>query len=241
MKIEVLGTGAVPSSQRSCGYLIDGCILVDNPNGGWKLIENLGYDLVDIDNILLTHFHADHYFDMPFVFLTREGRTDKALNVFCGKSGPEYIYNALDIAFPDIAQYVRDIPINFNNDDTFQVMDYHVRRSEVTHGTLPECYSYVFDDDRQKIGFSGDTCLCDGILQAIEGCKHFILECSQASNTAMKGGKAHLRVDQFNKIAEDNPGCTFYATHMTAYSRAEITENHPENVIILNDLDELEL
>ena len=120
MKIEVLGTGAVPSSQRSCGYLIDGCILVDNPNGGWKLIENLGYDLVDIDNILLTHFHADHYFDMPFVFLTREGRTDKTLNVFCGKSGPEYIFNALDIAFPDIAQYVRDIPINFNNDDTFQ-------------------------------------------------------------------------------------------------------------------------
>ncbi|MBR2281418.1 MAG: ribonuclease Z [Spirochaetales bacterium] len=240
MKVKVLGTGAVPSSRRSCGYLIDGRILVDVPNGSWKMMENLGYDLLDIDDILITHFHADHYFDMPFVFLTREGSTDRTLNIFCGESGPRYIYDTLDLAFPDIAQYVRDIPINFNFDDSFMVPDYHVQRFEVIHGSLAECYAYVFEDGKQKIGFSGDTCLCDGLLEAVKGCRHFIMECSQASNTAMKGGKAHLRVDQFLGIAEDNPDCTFYATHMTAFSRNELQERHPRNVVILDDLDELE-
>jgi len=239
MKIKVLGTGAVPSSRRSCGYLIDGCILLDNPNGGWKLMENIGYDLLGIDDILITHFHADHYFDMPFVFLSREGSTDKTLRIYCGESGPQYIDRSLELAFPDLYQFVKGIPIEYHHEDSFTIKNYSVRRYPVIHGNLPDCYSYVFDDGRQKVGFSGDSCLCEGLIDAIKGCRHFIVECSKGSESAMKGGKAHMSVADLEKLLDMYPDCRFYTTHMTTASRQELVEKKLRNVQVLEDLDEL--
>ncbi len=240
MKIKVLGTGAVPSSRRSCGYLLDDCILVDLPNGGWKLVERLGYNLLDIDDILITHFHADHYFDIPFVFLTREGSTDKALNFYCGESGPKMFNDLLNLAFPDLAEKVRNIPIKYCFSDSFKVRNYNVRRYPVIHGDLPECYSYVFDDGKQRIGFSGDSCMCDGLLQAVDGCTHFICECSKASDITMKGGKAHMCVTDLEKLIAQFPDCKFYITHMTTPSRAELETKNLPNTVILDDLYDLE-
>ena len=71
MKVVVIGSGNIRSHCNSASYLIDNHIMVDMPNGCCKAIKKLGYDEDEIKYVLLTHFHGDHFFDMPFYLLGR--------------------------------------------------------------------------------------------------------------------------------------------------------------------------
>lgn len=240
MKIKVLGTGAVSAVELSPGYLIDGNILVDVPSGCWKLIESLGHPRMGVEDILITHFHADHYFDIPYAFITRMGKTEVPLTIYCGKSGPDRIDSLLKLAYEDFYNKMKTVPVNYINDDNFKVKNYKVKRYPVNHKGICDCYTYVFDDGEKRVGFSGDTCLCDGLVKAIEGCSHFICECSKPDPVTEKPESNHMRVKDLESLARQFPGCTFYATHMTTASRAQLEERKIRNVVVLKDLDELE-
>ena len=65
MEIYVLGSGAVSARSGYPGYLVDGTILVDCPPGTVKKLYRRGIDPCAVTDVLVTHFHADHYFDLP--------------------------------------------------------------------------------------------------------------------------------------------------------------------------------
>ena len=69
MKIQTIGTGGIFTNAVSACALVDGKLLVDCPNGAVKALRRQGVDLQAIDLCLITHFHGDHYFDLPFLLL----------------------------------------------------------------------------------------------------------------------------------------------------------------------------
>ena len=68
MKIKLVGTGSIGANERSASTLIDDKLLVDLGNGIAKTIVLQGDRLEDIESILITHLHGDHYADIPFYF-----------------------------------------------------------------------------------------------------------------------------------------------------------------------------
>ena len=71
MKIKIIGSGSMWTAYNSASYLIDDEILVDMPNGTCKNLFKIGVDPREVNYVLLTHFHGDHYFDIPFYFLLK--------------------------------------------------------------------------------------------------------------------------------------------------------------------------
>ena len=71
MKLKLIGTGAITGKNRSACSLVDGKILVDCGNGILKTLTEQGIDIYNIEVILITHLHADHFFDLPFLALLR--------------------------------------------------------------------------------------------------------------------------------------------------------------------------
>ena len=71
MKIDVIGSGAIFTKYNSASYLIDDKILLDVPNGTCKKLMSMKKDVHKIRNVIITHFHADHYFDFPFLYLNQ--------------------------------------------------------------------------------------------------------------------------------------------------------------------------
>ena len=69
MKLKILGSGNIFSKYNSASCLVDDNILIDVPNGTCKILKNIGIEPCNISKILITHFHGDHYLDMPFLFL----------------------------------------------------------------------------------------------------------------------------------------------------------------------------
>ena len=71
MKVQIIGTGSMWTKYNSACYLIDKDIMVDFPNGTCKYLYRQNIEPRTINYVLLTHFHGDHYFDMPFYILNK--------------------------------------------------------------------------------------------------------------------------------------------------------------------------
>jgi len=84
MKLRIVGSGSMASVSNSASYLIDDVIVVDMPNGFCKNIKKLNINLEKIENVLITHFDGDHYFDLPFYFYALSKKESK-INLYLNK------------------------------------------------------------------------------------------------------------------------------------------------------------
>ena len=66
MKLQIIGSGAIITKNASASTLIDGKILVDCGAGTFKQLLRSGCKVEEIDTILITHLHSDHFMDIPF-------------------------------------------------------------------------------------------------------------------------------------------------------------------------------
>ena len=67
MKIQLIGTGTIPDVANSASVLINDHILFDMPNGNLKAMIRQNIDIMNIDTLIISHTHADHCFDAPFL------------------------------------------------------------------------------------------------------------------------------------------------------------------------------
>ena len=67
MKIQLIGTGTIPDVANSASVLINDHILFDMPNGNLKAMIRKNIDIMNIDTLIISHTHADHCFDAPFL------------------------------------------------------------------------------------------------------------------------------------------------------------------------------
>lgn len=67
MEINIIGSGSIGATDMSASTLIDKKILIDVPNGIVKHIKKLGYNTGEIESILITHLHGDHFLIYHFL------------------------------------------------------------------------------------------------------------------------------------------------------------------------------
>ena len=69
MKVFAVGTSCTWFTRNNTSFIIDDKILFDTPAGSYKdIITKI--DILKLDAIFISHFHADHFGDFP-VFATR--------------------------------------------------------------------------------------------------------------------------------------------------------------------------
>lgn len=237
MKIKVIGSGDMWTPYNSAAYLIDEDILVDMPNGTCKNLFKQGINPRNISYVLLTHFHGDHYFDIPFYFLLKSKANNPNVNIYCSKEGKRKNKLLLKLAFPKPAQEILNTikPI-YNFQNSFTIKDYNVTKYLVDHGRMKPAYGYVFSANNIKVGFTGDTTLCPNVEYVASICNYLFCDC-----TLLKGNTKHMGIDMINKLSKDNPNCQFIVSHLEDSTREVLLKNKKDNIIIPNDGDEINI
>lgn len=231
MNIKVLGSGCIYTKYNSASYLIDDNVLFDVPNGTCKTLLNNGVDPNTIKFVILTHFHGDHYFDMPFLLLSKIKKGKTGLVVYCDKDGKNKITSSTKLSFPSIIKRLReDDSLIYNHKETFSLKKYNVERLLVSHGHMKPSYGYVFSFNNKKVGFTGDSSLCDNIKLMASTCDYLICDC-----TFIVGDNRHIGVDNLVDLAIKYKDCKFYATHSDDEVRNELIHKKIDNIIILHD------
>lgn len=111
MELKILGIGGFDNVGLPFNsYMFDGHVLVDSPPDILQSLRREGVALDSIDTIVLSHFHGDHCFGLPFllfnIFVRRAARKSPLPKLVVPFPGREIVKNLLEIAISPDHPYV---------------------------------------------------------------------------------------------------------------------------------------
>lgn len=245
MKLHLVGTGAIGVKERSACSLVDDRILIDCGNGNVKTLIQQGIDISNIDVILITHLHADHFFDLPFFILTKSFNKPQKITKIYSPKGTEKIVEELFDRFmadgtPSFQDKKKAAMVEFHefeNLENEQVLkDYFVKSFIVDHSNTKPVYGYILKNNNKSIGFSGDSTYCENINKILEDSDIAVLDMSFPERNKM-----HMGVDDIEIICKKYKNKNIVATHMSNPARQLAKEKAITNLLIPNDGDEFEI
>lgn len=180
-----------------------------------------------IDAVFVSHFHSDHFFGLPLLFLDYVEANPRTRDlIIVGPPGIEQRTRALlDIGLPGMAQ--REWPFSVRYVDARDGVEgeaaglrYVARR--VAHSEHLECFGYRVELDGRSLAYSGDSGYCDALAALGEGADVFVLECSNWESPP----KWHMGPDDIRALRQRlGPSPAFVLTHLDAGTRPLDIEN----------------
>ena len=145
LSLVFLGTGgSVPSARRAtaCVLIRSGGnrLLVDAGEGAQRqMINSTG--LVQVDDIYITHFHADHYLGLPGLLKTYDLLERRAPLRIAGPAGLRALFEAMRRIFGKLRYKVELLELGPG--DAIEHDGFEVRAFAVEHGMRALGYAYV--------------------------------------------------------------------------------------------------
>jgi ribonuclease BN (tRNA processing enzyme) len=218
-----LGCGNAFASQGRAfsSFLLQGRYLFDCGPTVLQQLNKLNIATNEIDVILISHFHADHFFGLPSFLLDAKysGRT-KDLRII----GPPGIKAAtlqlLEIGYPGLADedaspFTR-LFTEVKDGCEFEVAGLQVEAAQVEHVSEMECFAYRVTQNGRSLVYSGDTTLCEALLRVVAQAEVIVLECS------CDCVPVHLSPADVAEVARHAPAAHLVVTHLDA-------RGYPEN------------
>lgn len=234
MNIKFIGTGSMISNDNQASYLVNNNIMVDFPQGTMKILKRNNLN-EQIKYIFITHTHADHFFDLPFIILDFYQRKQKLNIVICKKDRMK-VLKLLKLGFPGLFyEILLNKTINFiDNKKVIKIDNLTISSYKTVHGVMKNCYSYVFKYNDKKIVFTGDTTICDNLLDNIIDADYLICDV-----TNKIGNNFHLGVDDIKHFLNEYKNLKIIPSHMGKNSKKELLEIKNQNLIIKEDMEDL--
>jgi len=209
MKLIVLGSGTcIPLSYRASPSLLliadDQLVLFDIGPGTLRQMTKIGINHDKIGQIFLTHFHPDHTADLiHLLFATRDPSTLERRKPFTitGPIGFENLLKSLQKAYgkwldipPEILK-IEELDTGKSGEGKYNNLN--IISQPVKH--TPHSLAYRVEDEAgRSFVYSGDTDLCDEIVELAKDSDLLILECSFSDGKEKEG---HLTPSRAGRIA----------------------------------------
>ena len=185
MELTLLGTGSPqPNPKRSgpSNHLSIGgqSVLIDCGSGTVYQMVRAGFDVRDVDVVLITHMHSDHTIDLAHVLITSWIRyRSKPFTIVGPAPTREFVDRLLhafdfDIRLRKLHERVGEAAMNVDvvevaDGESYETDGWRATAVEVEHGYVKPALGFVIDDGKRKLMISGDTTGCDAVMQASQG------------------------------------------------------------------------
>lgn len=224
MKVQFTGTGSILTPYLSASLCVENFLQIDVPNGFCKQVRKFGYDFSGIDVILISHFHGDHFFDIPFLLMEigLRKKRDKPLRVLGPKGIEQEVMGLHQRAFDNWEKVSANCLLEFGTFSTNEVIQFRgsgisVEPIQVEHGPI-EAWGFLISDGKASLGVTCDATLCDGVEQLVARADCIIGDASFPKDT-----HDHMGLETLISLANraENRQKRFYATHLSDASRCQ--------------------
>lgn len=202
IKIKIIGCGdAFGSGGRlnTCFYLEAANInlLIDCGATVLPGLKKHGIATEQVDAILISHFHGDHYGGIPFLLVEAAvtGRT-KQLQIVTPMGGREKITSLLELLYPamDVLAKLDVVFLEYEAREELTTETFSLIAFPVIHAApaLPHGLRLTIED--KVISYSGDTSWTDELIPLSAEADLFICECN-FFNTQVKGHLSYFELE----------------------------------------------
>ncbi|HLF71047.1 MAG TPA: MBL fold metallo-hydrolase [Dehalococcoidia bacterium] len=199
-------------------FLLNGRYLFDCGPTVLQQLRKAGIASHDIEVVFISHFHADHFFGLPFILLdAKYGGRDKDIWIV-GPAGVEAKTEALiGIGYPglraDAPSAFKRHYVEVSDGVEAEVAGLSFSAARVDHVADLECLAFRVQVDERSLAYSGDSTLCPGLLRIAEGADVVVLELSCDANAV------HLGPDDVDAVAKvAAAGAQIVVTHLDGLS-----------------------
>jgi ribonuclease BN (tRNA processing enzyme) len=241
MRLTVVGCGDAFGSGgkfNTCFWLetAKATLLVDCGASSLVALKARGLDHADVDGVLLSHLHGDHFGGLPFLLLDAQflNRRERPL-LIAGPPGTRARLDALlEVFFPGatanqwrFAWEVMEIEVGRPTD----VLGHTVTTTEVAHFSGAPSTALRISDDQKLFAYSGDTEWVEALVNVAEGADLFIVECYGYSGRLT----GHLTWEILKPRLPDLRARRVMVTHMNPTMLAHLDDARSVGVLIAED------
>jgi len=135
----------------------------------------------DIDLILITHFHGDHFGGLPFILLEAiiQQRRKKKLTIIGPEGTKEKVEHLFNLLYPNIASLERGFPCVYKKIDENLPIEFEgIKIAAFKMNHTPEALGYRIETVFSAIAYSGDTGWTNNLKSLVLNTRFAIVECS---------------------------------------------------------------
>lgn len=219
--VTILGSGTiVPSLRRGpCSILLEAAgqaLLFDIGPGTMRRLLEAGKTIGEIDLLLISHIHPDHSGELASLLFAAKYpeayRRRKPLTLI-GARGLQGLYDALRVAYGDWLVLPEPLfslrELADRTPDAFVSGDLLIRSRPVAHIAGSIGYR-VETPGGSSVAYSGDTDLCEGLVELARGADLFLCECSLPDEMKVEG---HLTPSEAGQAASRAGAKRLVLTH----------------------------
>jgi ribonuclease BN (tRNA processing enzyme) len=214
----LLGSGtATPAARAAPGIAIRGAertLLIDPGPGSTHRLGAAGIAPVEIDDILITHFHPDHVADLvPLLFALRNPRYGSPPRPrVIGPPGLLEFYAGLRVPFgrwlPAAGEGIEIVEVGAGE---LASGEFRLRGELVQH--LPSSLAWrITEKGGATFAYSGDTEPCPGVVRAALGVELLFLECSTPRGATAPG---HLNPATASAVIRESGALRTVLVHLS--------------------------
>lgn len=219
MEITVLGCGdAFGSGGRlQTSFLVQTSqhkLLLDCGATILPALHKQGFSSEDIDAVIITHFHGDHYGGLPFLLLEAAKRYKRQRPITL--MGPAGLKDRLEKLLPQLYPGTEDVfeafPLHYRSysKEPIKLLDVEVQAWEVKHSEESQPHGVRLVEKDSVLAFSGDTSWHENLIPISKEANLFICECN-----FLKGeSPGHLSWETLEKQLEKLSAKKIVLTHV---------------------------
>ncbi len=186
--------------RRQSAYLVrapQGGALLDCGQTTGTGLHAMGISRDEVDLILVSHFHADHFGGIPLFLLGAQYQDDrtKPIRIVGPPEVEARVRQAADALGHGIADHDWSFPILFQELPAGAELDLgpiRARAFPTHHSPSSHPHGLVVQAGRDRIAYSGDTGWFDRLPREVAGSDVFLCECTQVSS----GYEYHLSLEE---------------------------------------------
>ncbi|MFH1782343.1 MAG: ribonuclease Z, partial [Candidatus Omnitrophota bacterium] len=205
MDIILCGSGTgVPSIRRNpCSILVkskDKNILFDSGPGTLKTLLKAGVNYLNLDVVFYTHLHLDHISGLSALLFAAKIPPDirkKPLAIYGPKGLKEYYKKLLDLYQDTLLTDAYKLEIKEIEGESINIADLEISTKMLRHHGRNLGYRIKTLQGNVMV-YSGDTDLCEELLELSKNSDLLFLECSFPDGLKMKN---HLSPKDIKEIA----------------------------------------
>lgn len=217
MQITFLGSGAAFSANAyNASILVEGTLLLDAGAPLCVHLPKVGVGLDQPRATFITHFHADHCFNLAFLIAARHElfRESTPLAIYGPPGTQDWLRQLLDLAWGTRFREAAwdHVPLTVHELDSGQQVEVEgcrVRAYRMVHVKTFPCLGYLLQKDGVRLAYTGDTEPGPALEALVGDADHVIAEMTYENGP----GPSHLSRVDIDTLLQRYPGLRFILTH----------------------------